>query len=116
MDDARIKDLTRRYGDDLTGWPEPHRREALAHLQGTPPGLTAALAVPVDEAALSQAVLTRLSQPTPRRSFALPAALGYAALILAFGWTGYGGLGSLTGDPVLALALGDTLPGWVAMQ
>ena len=83
--------------------------------------LHAALMQPTDEAALAQAVLTRLaagSATRPRvRLTGVPALAGYGALLLVFGGIGYGGnpgSGGGTGDPLLALAFGDALPALAA--
>lgn len=81
--------------------------------------LRAALMAEGDEAALAQAVLTRLALPRPG---ILPAILPprvalvtYAGLWLAFVVFGYQVAGGISGDPMLAVVLGD-LPGWGMLQ
>ena len=122
MDDAELTRLGRRFGDDASRRPAPHRRVAALHLSPDPGAdavLHAALMQPTDEAALAQAVLTRLavgSVTAPRVRLArVPALAGYGALLLVFGGIGYdSNPGSGAGDPLLALAFGDALPALVA--
>jgi hypothetical protein len=97
MDEARFKDLQARFGPDPSAWPAPHAAEAL----GRNARLLGAIAQPVDEAALSRAVLTRLAQPAKRWGLADRPALAFAAfatLALAFGIAGYQAGGVLEGD------------------
>ena len=119
MDDQDLTNLRRRFGDNLDDWPAPHRQEARDHLAGAIDPLRSALVMPTSEAALSNAVLTRLATPrranltrfTPRLALA-----SYAVLLIAAGATGYGLTSGPTTDPILALAFGDGLPAWGSLQ
>ena len=102
MDEQWLKDMRARFGDRVEDWPQPFRAEALG--QGIP-----ALLMPTDEAALAQAVLTRLSQPRRPVTPLWQMGLGYAALVIICGGAGYGGIGAFMADPVLAF-------GWAALQ
>jgi hypothetical protein len=110
MDDTELNALRRRFGDAIEDWPAPHRREALDHLSGRAGALHDAVMQPTDEAALSQAVLTRLAGPQRRMAWD-PRSLivGYAALLIGFGMAGYFGTGILTDDPIAAAALAGLL-------
>ena len=119
MDDQRLTDLRRRFGDNLDHWPAPHRQEARDYLSGSTDPLRTALLMPTSETALSNAVLTRLATPrrsalsgiTPRLALA-----SYAILLIAAGATGYGLTSSPATDPILALAFGDGLPALESLQ
>ena len=117
------EDLVARFGPDPKDWPAPYG----ALLVGGDAGrFHAAMAVDGDEAALTQAVLTRLTrlaQPeagllTGLLPAILPARValaGYAGLWLAMAVLGYQVMGGALGDPMLALAFGET-PGWELLQ
>lgn len=119
MDDDDLNDLRRRFGESIDDWPAPYRaaaRDHLASASNPDAVLRAALARPTDEAALSRAVLTRLAAPRPRR-LAPQALLGaYAALLIVFGVTGYGGADALLSDPLVSLALGQNLSDLAGLQ
>lgn len=127
MTDQDFEKLQRRFGDDLSAWPAPHRQEALAYLGAQATGddaldrliLEAAL-TDTDEAAMARKVLARIREPSRptafaasfRQFFTLPAAAsGFAALLLVAAIGGYVAAGDGTrglDDALMAFALGES--------
>lgn len=105
--------LAAKYGPDPNLRPEPWREA------GAQDVLRQALLVDPDETALARAVLTRLAQPKhgllPRILPPRVAWVSFAGLWLVMAILGFQVTGSLLGDPILALALGE-MPGWEVLQ
>jgi hypothetical protein len=120
MDEQDLNRLRRRFGENIDDWPAPHGREARDFRAGRTDPLHAALMTPTDETALAAAVLTRLA--APRRSRPAMAAsprlllAGYATVLIAALFTGYGLMPFPPVDPILALALGDGMPALMSLQ
>lgn len=137
MTEEEFERLKRRFGDDISAWPAPHRQEARAFLAATneAPALgedahldrliLEAARMETDEQALTRKVQERIIHKrrpffrfipiTP--SWQLPAATAsFAVILVATGIAGYaiGGLGyARIDDALLALATGDPAAGGI---